>query len=141
MTAVQPKPTSVGETFDSLSPATDEVVGTYPIHTAEDVKAAVGRARVAAEWWADLGFAGRAERLKSWKGVLTRRLPQLCQVVRDETGKPIADAQLESVLAIEHIAWAGKHAKKDPRRIACDNENEKDGIARSPHLPWSSYLW
>ncbi|WIX81035.1 aldehyde dehydrogenase family protein [Amycolatopsis carbonis] len=112
MTAVQPKPTSVGETFDSLSPATDEVVGTYPVHTAEDVRAAVERARVAAEWWDGLGFAGRADRLRQWKGVITRRLPQLCQVVRDETGKPIADAQLESVLAIEHIAWASKHARK-----------------------------
>ncbi|WP_409496481.1 aldehyde dehydrogenase family protein [Amycolatopsis sp. cmx-11-12] len=114
MTAVQPKPTahSVGETFDSLSPATDEVVGTYPVHSREDVRAAVARARDAAEWWAALGFDGRAERLRRWKGVITRRLPQLCQVVRDETGKPIADAQLESVLAIEHIAWAGKNARK-----------------------------
>ncbi|RSM66689.1 aldehyde dehydrogenase family protein [Amycolatopsis sp. WAC 01376] len=114
MTAVQPKPTahSVGETFDSLSPATDEVVGTYPVHSKEDVRAAIARARDAAEWWAGLGFDGRAERLRRWKGVITRRLPQLCQVVRDETGKPIADAQLESVLAIEHIAWAGKHARK-----------------------------
>ncbi|MFC9255299.1 aldehyde dehydrogenase family protein [Amycolatopsis thailandensis] len=114
MTAVQPKPTahSVGETFDSLSPATDEVVGTYPVHTREDVRAAVARARDAAEWWAGLGYDGRAERLRRWKGVITRRLPQLCQVVRDETGKPIADAQLESVLAIEHIAWAGKNARK-----------------------------
>ncbi|WP_037354050.1 aldehyde dehydrogenase family protein [Amycolatopsis orientalis] len=112
MTAVQPKPTPVGETFDSLSPATDEVVGTYPVHTAEQVNAAVERARAAARWWDGLGFAGRAERLQRWKGVLTRRLPQLCQVVRDETGKPIADAQLESVLAIEHIAWAAKNARK-----------------------------
>ncbi|MEV7554703.1 aldehyde dehydrogenase family protein [Amycolatopsis sp. NPDC089917] len=114
MTAVQPKPTahSVGETFDSLSPATDEVVGTYPVHTREDVRAAVARAKDAAEWWAGLGYDGRAERLRRWKGVITRRLPQLCQVVRDETGKPIADAQLESVLAIEHIAWAGKNARK-----------------------------
>lgn len=114
MTAVQPKPTahSVGETFDSLSPATDEVVGTYPVHAKEDVRAAVARARDAAEWWTGLGFDGRAERLRRWKGVITRRLPQLCQLVRDETGKPIADAQLESVLAIEHIAWAGKHARK-----------------------------
>ncbi|UMP03121.1 aldehyde dehydrogenase family protein [Amycolatopsis sp. EV170708-02-1] len=114
MTAVQPKPTahSVGETFDSLSPATDEVVGTYPVHSKEDVRAAIARARDAAEWWAGLGYDGRAERLRRWKGVITRRLPQLCQVVRDETGKPIADAQLESVLAIEHIAWAGKHARK-----------------------------
>ena len=112
MTAVQPTPTQVGETFDSLSPATDEVVGTYPIHSAEQVAAAVERARAAAVWWAGLGFAGRAERLQRWKGVLTRRLPQLCQVVRDETGKPVADAQLESVLAIEHIAWAAKNARK-----------------------------
>lgn len=112
MTAVQPKPTPVGEKFDSLSPATDEVVGTYPVHTADEVRAAVERARAAARWWDDLGFAGRAERLQRWKGVLTRRLPQLCQVVRDETGKPIADAQLESVLAIEHIAWAAKNARK-----------------------------
>ncbi|MGV9293632.1 MULTISPECIES: aldehyde dehydrogenase family protein [Amycolatopsis] len=112
MTAVQPKPTPVGETFDSLSPATDEVVGTYPVHTAEQVSAAVERARAAARWWDGLGFAGRAERLQRWKGVLTRRLPQLCQVVRDETGKPVADAQLESVLAIEHIAWAAKNARK-----------------------------
>ncbi len=114
MTAVQPKPTAhnVGETFDSLSPATDEVVGTYPVHSREDVRAAVARAKDAAEWWAGLGHDGRAERLRRWKGVITRRLPQLCQVVRDETGKPLADAQLESVLAIEHIAWAGKNARK-----------------------------
>ncbi|RSN09895.1 aldehyde dehydrogenase [Streptomyces sp. WAC 05977] len=114
MTAVQPKPTahSVGETFDSLSPATDEVVGTYPVHSKEDVRAAIARAKDAAEWWAGLGYDGCAERLRRWKGVITRRLPQLCQVVRDETGKPIGDAQLESVLAIEHIAWAGKHARK-----------------------------
>ncbi|SFP76363.1 Acyl-CoA reductase [Amycolatopsis arida] len=100
------------ETFDSLNPATDEVVGTYPVHTAEDVEAAVARARTAAGWWNDLGFAGRAERLRRWKGVLARRLAQLCQVVHEETGKPHADAQLEAVLAIEHIAWAAKHARK-----------------------------
>ncbi|WP_020669401.1 aldehyde dehydrogenase family protein [Amycolatopsis nigrescens] len=112
MTAVQPKPATVRETFDSLDPATDEVLATYPVHTREDVEAAVAQARDAALWWDSLGFAGRAERLRRWKGVLTRRLAQLCQVVRDETGKPIADAQLESVLGIEHIAWAGRNARK-----------------------------
>ncbi|UJW33980.1 aldehyde dehydrogenase family protein [Saccharothrix sp. AJ9571] len=112
MTAVQPKSAATQETFDSLSPATDEVVGTHPVHTAAEVEAAVARAREAAVWWESLGFGGRAQRLQQWKGVLTRRLKQLCQVVRDETGKPIADAQLESVLAIEHISWAAKNARK-----------------------------
>ncbi|OZM71461.1 aldehyde dehydrogenase [Amycolatopsis antarctica] len=100
------------ETFDSLDPATDEVVGTYPVHTAEEVDAAVARARGAAAWWGSLSFAERGERLRRWKGVVTRRLPQLCELVRAETGKPVGDAQLESVLAIEHISWAGKNARK-----------------------------
>ncbi|MGH3759520.1 aldehyde dehydrogenase family protein [Actinophytocola sp.] len=100
------------ETFDSLDPATDEVVGTYPVHTADDVAAAVVAARTAASWWAGLGFAGREERLRRWKGVVTRRSAQLAEVVRAETGKPHADAMLEIVLAIDHAAWAAKHARK-----------------------------
>ncbi|RZQ65276.1 aldehyde dehydrogenase family protein [Amycolatopsis suaedae] len=111
MTAVEEHAPAV-ETFDSRNPATDEVVGTHPVHTAEDVRAAVERAREAAGWWAGLGFDGRAERLRQWKGVLTRRLPQLCSLVREETGKPLGDAQLEAVLAIEHVAWAAKNARK-----------------------------
>ncbi|MEY7974464.1 aldehyde dehydrogenase family protein [Saccharomonospora xinjiangensis] len=100
------------ETFDSLNPATDEVVGTHPVHDADAVEAAVTRARAAAAWWASLGFDGRAERLRRWKGVLARRLPELCELVSAETGKPKGDAQLEIVLAIEHIEWAARNAKK-----------------------------
>ncbi|HWM07664.1 MAG TPA: aldehyde dehydrogenase family protein, partial [Actinophytocola sp.] len=117
MTTVQAASETTGdqtarETFDSLDPATDEVVGTYPVHTAEDVEAAVAAAREAAVWWAGLGFAGRAERLQRWKGVLTRRAAQLAELVHAETGKPHADAMLEIVLAIDHTAWAAKHARK-----------------------------
>jgi acyl-CoA reductase-like NAD-dependent aldehyde dehydrogenase len=108
MTAVQAKQ----DTFDSLNPATDEIVGTYPVHTAEDVAAAVDRARDAAAWWARLGFDGRADRLQRWKGVITRRAAQLAEVVHAETGKPHSDAMLEIVLAIDHTAWAAKHAPK-----------------------------
>jgi acyl-CoA reductase-like NAD-dependent aldehyde dehydrogenase len=108
MTAVQTKQ----DTFDSLSPATDEVLGTYPVHTADEVAAVVATARGAAQWWADLGFAGRAERLQRWKGIVTRRAAQLAEIVHAETGKPHADAMLEIVLAIDHTAWAAKNAAK-----------------------------
>ncbi|MGH3516940.1 MAG: aldehyde dehydrogenase family protein [Haloechinothrix sp.] len=116
MTTALPKKTASAkkqrETFDSLNPATDEVVGTYPKHTADEVEAAVARAHEAAAWWNELGFDGRAQRLRRWEGVVTRRMAQLSEVVRAETGKPTGDAQLEIVLAIEHLAWAAKHAKK-----------------------------
>ncbi|MCW2569729.1 MAG: aldehyde dehydrogenase [Mycobacterium sp.] len=112
-------PTRPG-TFDSLHPATGEVVGTYPVHTADDVTAAVARAREAATWWAAQGPAGRRKVLEKWKGVLTRRAPQLADVVHRETGKPHSDAMLELVLAIDHVAWAAKRAAKvlGPRRVS-----------------------
>ena len=100
------------EMFDSLNPATDEVVGSYPAHSEEEVREAVARARQAAVWWADLGFDGRAERLMRWKGVITRRMAQLAGVVHDETGKPHSDALLEIVIAIDHINWSAKNARK-----------------------------
>jgi acyl-CoA reductase-like NAD-dependent aldehyde dehydrogenase len=99
-------------TFDSLNPSNGDVVASYPVHDATDVHDAVDRARIAAQWWSGIGFAGRAERLRRWAGVLTRRMAQLADVVYTETGKPHSDGQLEIVLAIEHIAWAGKHARK-----------------------------
>jgi acyl-CoA reductase-like NAD-dependent aldehyde dehydrogenase len=100
------------DTFDSLDPATGETVGTHPVHTAEDVSAAVARARASADWWAGLGAAGRRKLLEQWKGVITRRAPQLADIVHRETGKPHSDAMLELVLAIDHLAWAAKHAGK-----------------------------
>ncbi|MDQ3404621.1 MAG: aldehyde dehydrogenase family protein [Actinomycetota bacterium] len=99
-------------TFDSLNPATDEVVGTHPIHTKEQVQAAVARARAAAAWWADLGFAGRAGRLRAWKSIVNAKAAELADVVHRETGKPPGDAMLEIILAIDHTEWAAKNARK-----------------------------
>ncbi|MGH3424601.1 MAG: aldehyde dehydrogenase family protein, partial [Nocardioidaceae bacterium] len=100
------------ETFDSIDPATGDVVDSHPVHAAAHVEAAVGRARRAAAWWSALSFVDRAEVLTKWKGVLTRRMGQLANVVHEETGKPHSDAQLEIVLAIDHLAWAAGHARK-----------------------------
>ncbi len=100
------------DTFESLSPITGDVIGSHPIHSAEDVAATVDRAREAAVWWAALSFDERAERLTAWAGVITRRIAQLADVVHQETGKPHSDASLEVATAMDHIAWAAKHARK-----------------------------
>ncbi len=107
------------ETFDSLNPATGEVIGTYPVYSDQDVADTVQRARAAAQWWADLGFAGRRQRLLAWKSYLTRYASRLAELVHTETGKPVADAQLEILLAIVHVDWAAKHARQvlRPRRV------------------------
>ncbi|MDQ6935970.1 MAG: aldehyde dehydrogenase family protein [Actinomycetota bacterium] len=100
------------ETFDSFDPRTGDVVGTHPVHTEEQVRERVARAREAARWWSALSYAEREDRLLGWKGVMTRRVAQLANVVHEETGKPHSDATLEAALAIDHLSWAAKHAPK-----------------------------
>jgi acyl-CoA reductase-like NAD-dependent aldehyde dehydrogenase len=103
---------ATAETFDSTDPATDAVVGVFPVHDAEAVAETVDRARVAAEHWRALGFAGRKDRLSAWRGYLARRMHELADLMHRENGKPHADALLELTLAVDHLAWAGAHAKK-----------------------------
>ena len=111
MTQAPARPQS-DSTFESLNPATGEVVGTYPVQTADEVRAAVARARTEAAWWAGLTFAERKDHLNAWKSEMARRLPELADLVRREMGKPAPDAVLEAGLAIDHIAWAAGHAKR-----------------------------
>ncbi|MGI9008831.1 MAG: aldehyde dehydrogenase family protein [Streptosporangiaceae bacterium] len=107
------------KTFDSLNPATDEPVATFPVFGSDEVGETVGRAREAADWWAGLPWKERQVRLLAWKSYLTRYIMRLAEVVHAETGKPLSDAQLEIMLAIVHIDWAAKNARKvlNPQRV------------------------
>src|SRR5580700_1427794 len=112
-------PAWVAENFDSVNPATSEVIGTYPVQGRSEVDAVVERARQAASWWAGLTYQQRRTRLLAWKSHITRYLARLAELVHTETGKPLADAQLEILLAIVHIDWAAKKAGRvlGPRRV------------------------
>jgi len=100
------------QTFESTNPASDAVVGVFPVHDQDAVRETVERARGAAEQWAALGFDGRKARLAAWRGYLARRMNELADLVHRENGKPHADAILEITLAVDHLAWAGTHARK-----------------------------
>src|SRR3954454_10212636 len=100
------------ETFESTDPANGAVVGVFPVHDAAAVAEAVERARPAAERWRALGYDGRKERLAAYRGYLARRMHELADLMHKENGKPHADAILEIALAIDHLAWAGNHARK-----------------------------
>src|SRR3954470_14032606 len=107
------------ETFESTDPATGAVVGVFPVHDAHAVRETVERARPAAEAWRALDFDGRKQRLAPYRGSLARRMHELADLMHRENGKPHADAILEITLAIDHLAWAGGHARKalGPRKV------------------------
>ena len=121
----------------STHPATGEEAGRLPVATAEDVGRAVERARAAADWWAELGFAARRTRLLRWRALLARRIPELADLVHREGGKPTAEAAVEIVSAIEHLDWAARNARRvlGPRRV----RSRLILVEHSAHLAYQPY--
>ena len=122
------------ETFDSLDPATGELVGRFPEHDEAAVLSTVARARVAARWWEGLGFAGRAQRLDAWRVHLAGRVAELAELVHRENGKPVDDAVIEIATTVEHLRWAPAHAKRvlGPRKV-------RPGLLTSNHAATLEY--
>jgi aldehyde dehydrogenase (NAD+) len=100
------------ETFESRNPATGELIDTWPVHGEAAVREAVATARAAAAWWGGLDWSERARHLSAWKAELARGMHALAEVVHEENGKPHDDAILEITLAVDHIAWAARNAKR-----------------------------
>ncbi len=123
------------ESFDSLDPATGDVVGSHPVRDAAYVNDAVSRAREAATWWSALSFDERGDRLRAWGGVMTRRIGQLADIVHAETGKPHSDAQLEVALVLDHVSWAAKNARK-----VLGRKKVSSGLVMSDHSASVEYL-
>ncbi len=114
-----PDATRPEATFDSVNPANGEVVGTFPVCGEQEVRAAVDRAAVAAPSWAALSWHERRRYLLAWKSHLARHIGDITQLMHVETGKTVADAQMELILAILHIDWAARNAQRvlRPRRV------------------------
>src|SRR3954463_13382160 len=122
------------QTFESTHPASDAVVGVFPVHDAEAVRGTVERARPAAERWAALGFDGRRQRLAAWRGYLARRMNELADLVHRENGKPHAHPLPEITISIDHLAGAGAHARRTlgPRRVSA-------GLLQIQHAAYLEY--
>ncbi|MGE0549343.1 MAG: aldehyde dehydrogenase family protein [Kofleriaceae bacterium] len=112
--------TQTTERLASYNPATGELLGTVPIHSAADVDLAVGRARVAAERWAALSFAARTDQLTAFRKALAANVDQLAELMHRENGKPMLEAYQELMLAIGHVQHAMSRAESAmaPRRVS-----------------------
>ncbi|MCH6159344.1 aldehyde dehydrogenase family protein [Streptomyces marispadix] len=104
----------------SFSPATGAKLADYPVDGPAEVAAAVGRAREAAKSWARAGWKGRRAALLAYKRALATRTGEIAEVIAAETGKPDHDARSEVLLAVIHLDWAARHARRvlGRRRVA-----------------------
>jgi len=81
-------PTS-GATRTILDPATGEAVGQAPVHTAEDLEAAIAAATAAQPAWAGLGHDARSAALLRAADAVERSAEELARLLSREQGKPL----------------------------------------------------
>ena len=127
---------STTATFDKADPATGEVIAQYKNFSRDEVFTCVDSANLASLRWAEFGFTARKRTLLKWASYITKNQKEIAQLVASECGKPIGDASLEVSIAIDHIAWAAKHAeqimRKQDRPSGLLMFNMKAQVQRSP---------
>src|SRR5215213_1646792 len=83
---------SSGEWFEDVSPAdTRDVIGRFPVSTREDVEAAVGAAKSAAERWRRMPAPRRAEILFRLGEILVRHKDRFAREMTREMGKVLKE--------------------------------------------------
>lgn len=108
------------ERLSSYNPATQEVIGSVPIHGPAEVDAAVARARVAAGRWGALSFEARSEELTAFRKAIAARADDIADLLHRENGKPEIEALTEVLMALGHVqhATACAEAAMAPRRVS-----------------------
>jgi aldehyde dehydrogenase (NAD+) len=78
------------ETVDVVDATTEEVIGTVPLGTKEDVDAAVAAARGAFDEWAAISPSERAKYATRIAEALTARMSEVASLISHEVGMPLS---------------------------------------------------
>jgi len=131
----------------SINPATEETVGSFPIHSDEQVEAAIREAQTAFQSWRNSAFSLRAELMKTAAACLRRNKARFANYITVEMGKPIAESEGE----IEKCAWNCDYYSENAEQFL-KNEARPSGAAESylqytplgvilAIMPWNYPFW
>jgi len=115
MAVVEPLPDASGgrRRLCLRNPATLEPIGEIEVQTADDVRAAVERARKVQPTWAALGCEERARYLRRAIRVLLAREAEFVETIARETGKPEFEViSAELVAACDALEFWAKRARR-----------------------------
>ena len=118
--------------FDSINPATDERVASFPEARPDEVEAALVRATQAARAWRGHSARERGAFLQKVARILRAGRDQYADIITLEVGKPVTEARAE----IEKCAWACDYYAEHAERMLDDEPaGIGDADARVAFLP------
>jgi acyl-CoA reductase-like NAD-dependent aldehyde dehydrogenase len=101
-----------GETFETTSPATGEVLGVFPKSSAEDVDRAVAAAKAAYEEWRLVPAPRRGEILFRFGSLLAEHKDEVAQLMAREMGKVLPEAAGDVQEAIDMSFYMGGEGRR-----------------------------
>jgi len=120
-----------GEMFESRNPAQfDEILGTFPLSSQNDVNNAVQAARAAYDGWRHTSRIRRGEYLDEFAQLLKKNKKELSRLVTKECGKGISEGRADVTEGI-HMAQYEFGMTRMPHGDIVDSEiAEKDSFMR-----------
>src|SRR6059036_1203123 len=98
--------------FETINPASGEVLATFPLGTEEDVGSAVKAAKNAFENWRRTPAPRRGEMLLEAARILRRRKEELGRIVTTEMGKVIAEGRGDVQEVIDFYEYAAGEGRR-----------------------------
>jgi acyl-CoA reductase-like NAD-dependent aldehyde dehydrogenase len=113
-----PTPLVEHPVIETRDPRTDSLLAVVPDQSAEEVGAAVARARVAFPAWSALSFRERTRHLLTVRDRLLDRAEELVEVICAETGKQPAEAVSTELMAVcETLQWYAHNGARALRPV------------------------
>lgn len=102
-----------GRTFENRNPANwDEVIGTFPKSSKEDVDEAVKAARTAFEKWRLVPAPKRGDIMKKVGDILTARKEEIARLMTREMGKVLVETRGDVQEGIDTAYYAASEARR-----------------------------
>jgi acyl-CoA reductase-like NAD-dependent aldehyde dehydrogenase len=117
MATTEPRATSSASggspVIETRDPRTDTPLATVPDQSAEEVDAAISRARLAFAEWSNLSYRDRSAHLFEVRDRMLDRAEELVEIICSETGKQPAEAVATELMAVcETMQWYARNGDK-----------------------------
>ena len=133
--------------MESVNPATEEVLGRFPLHSKEQVNERLDRARQAFKSWRETSFDERARLFHEAARRLRDNKSHYATIITMEMGKPVVEAEAE----IEKCAWGCDYYAENAKAFLADQPHPSNAsesyVAFDPLgtvlavMPWNFPFW
>lgn len=118
-------PALSGQTEKLVNPATEEVIGEMAWGNGDDCKAAINAAAAAFTTWSKTNVYQRAAILKKAADIIRSNVTKYAHDTVMESGKPMAEAKGEWLVAANLFEWFAEEGKRAYGRTIPANRNDK----------------